>query len=78
MDSIQRRYTLGAANYYEVLIAQQQLQKTKIDLVEAQAQRLIRSIAFFQAMGGGGVENSHQQQSQEISFNPAADRKKFE
>lgn len=52
-DSTRRRYVLGAADYYEVLLAQQQSQQIRIDLAEAQAQRLLNSVAFFQAMGGG-------------------------
>lgn len=53
LESIQRRYGLGAASYYDLLIAQQQRQNTQIDLIEGQAKRLINSVAFYQAMGGG-------------------------
>jgi NodT family efflux transporter outer membrane factor (OMF) lipoprotein len=55
LESMQRRYALGAGSYFELLIAQQQLQQTRINLIEAQAQRLVDSAAFYQAMGGGGV-----------------------
>ncbi len=58
LDSMQRRYALGAASYFELLIAQQQSQQTRINLIEAQAQRLVDSAAFYQAMGGGGPSNS--------------------
>ncbi|MDR9502445.1 MAG: efflux transporter outer membrane subunit [Desulfurivibrionaceae bacterium] len=52
-ESMQRRYGLGAASYIELLTAQQQAQQTRIDLIEAQAQRLANSAALYQAMGGG-------------------------
>jgi len=44
---------LGAASYVQQLIAQQAAQQTKIDLIAAQAQRLVDSAALYQAMGGG-------------------------
>jgi NodT family efflux transporter outer membrane factor (OMF) lipoprotein len=53
LASKQRQYQLGAASYVQVLIAQQQAQQAQIDLVAAQAQRLLDSAALFQAMGGG-------------------------
>ncbi len=53
LESIQRQYRLGAASYVQLLIAQQQAQVTQIDLIEAQARRLIDSVALYQAMGGG-------------------------
>ena len=56
LESMQRRYALGAGSYFELLIAQQQSQQTRINLIEAQAQRLVDSAAFYQAMGGGGVD----------------------
>ena len=52
LASMQHQYRLGAASYVQLLIAQQQAQQTQIDLIEAQAQRLINSAAFYQAMGG--------------------------
>lgn len=55
LDSMQRRYALGAASYFELLLAQQQSQQTQIDLIGAQAQRLADGAAFYQAMGGGGL-----------------------
>ncbi|MDD2466257.1 MAG: efflux transporter outer membrane subunit [Desulfobulbus sp.] len=58
LDSMQRRYNLGAASYVELLIAQQQSQQTRINLIEAQAQRLVICAAFYQAMGGGFLRNS--------------------
>lgn len=55
LESMQRRYTLGAANYVQLLIAQQQSQQTRNNLIDAQARRLVDSAAFYQAMGGGRV-----------------------
>lgn len=51
--SIERQYALGAASYVQLLIARQQSQQTRIALIEAQADRLADSAAFYQAMGGG-------------------------
>lgn len=50
---MRRRYRLGAASYYDLLIAQQQRLQTELDLTEGQAKRLANTAAFFQAMGGG-------------------------
>ncbi len=49
----QQHYGLGAASYLELLIAQQQAQQTRINLVAAQASRLADTAALYQAMGGG-------------------------
>jgi NodT family efflux transporter outer membrane factor (OMF) lipoprotein len=49
----QKHYDLGAASYLELLIAQQQAQQTRINLVAAQASRLADTAALYQAMGGG-------------------------
>lgn len=57
LDSMRRRYALGGASYFELLIAQQQALQTRIDLIEAQARRLIDSAAFYQAMGGGAPDD---------------------
>ena len=53
LASSERRYELGAVGYYELLIAQQQSQQARFELIEAQAKRLVNSVAFYQAMGGG-------------------------
>lgn len=55
LASMLRRYELGAASYVQLLIAQQQSQQTQIDLIAAQAQRLLDSVALFEAMGGGNL-----------------------
>ncbi|MBE0501691.1 MAG: efflux transporter outer membrane subunit [Desulfuromonadales bacterium] len=52
LELMQSKYRLGAASYVQLLIAQQQAQQTQIDLIEAQVQRLVVSVAFYQAMGG--------------------------
>lgn len=53
LESMQRQYTLGAASYVQLLIAQQQSQQTRINLIETQARRLVDSAALYQAMGCG-------------------------
>jgi len=53
MNSTQRRYALGAASYLELLIAQQQAQRMRLNLIAAQTQRLVDSAALYQALGGG-------------------------
>ncbi len=53
LQSVQRQYALGAASYVQQLIAQQAAQQTRINLIAAQAQRLVDSTALYQAMGGG-------------------------
>ncbi len=55
LRSMDDRHRLGAASYIELLIAQQQAQQTRMDLIAMQAQRLADSVAFYQAMGGGLV-----------------------
>ena len=54
LDSMRRRYDLGATSYFELLTVEQQSQQTKIDLIEVQAQRFVNCAAFYQAMGAGG------------------------
>ena len=56
LESIQRRYRLGAANFYDLLVAQQQRLQTELDLIEGQAKRLVNTVAFYQAMGGGLID----------------------
>ena len=55
VKSVERQYTSGSASYLQLLIAQLQAQKTKYDLISAQAQRLTDSVALYQAMGGGAL-----------------------
>jgi len=58
LESMQRKYSLGAADYVQLLTAQQQAQQTRISLIEAQARRLADSVALYQAMGGGRTSAS--------------------
>lgn len=51
--SVERQYSHGSASYLQLLIAQLQAQRTKFELVASQAQRLIDTVALYQAMGGG-------------------------
>lgn len=53
LNSMEHRYALGAAGYYDLLIAQEHSQQTRLALIDAQARRLINSVSFYQAMGGG-------------------------
>ena len=52
LESVQNQYRLGASSYVQLLIAQKQAQQTTINLIAAQAQRLVDSTALYQAMGG--------------------------
>ncbi|HUN00651.1 MAG TPA: efflux transporter outer membrane subunit [Halothiobacillus sp.] len=51
LESVERQYQFGSASYVQLLIAQQQIQQTRIGLTAAQAQRLLDSVALYQAMG---------------------------
>jgi outer membrane protein TolC len=53
MQSVSRQYKLGAASYVQLLIAEQQAQQVRINLIAAQSQRLTNSAALYQALGGG-------------------------
>jgi NodT family efflux transporter outer membrane factor (OMF) lipoprotein len=53
LQSMQRQYALGSASYLQLLIAQQQVQQIRTDLVAAQARRLLGSAALYQAVGAG-------------------------
>lgn len=53
LQSVERQYRLGAASYVQLLIAQQQAQQTRLGLAAAQAQRLVDSVALYQAVGIG-------------------------
>src|SRR5574337_407535 len=53
LESIERQYALGTASWVQLLVARQQAQQSRINLIAAQAQRLADSAALYQAMGGG-------------------------
>lgn len=50
LQSVERQYQLGSASYLQLLIAQQQAQQTRINMVAAQVQRLVDSVALYQAL----------------------------
>jgi NodT family efflux transporter outer membrane factor (OMF) lipoprotein len=50
---VQVQYKSGAANYLQVLTAEQTYQSAAVALVKAKAQRYADSAALFQALGGG-------------------------
>ncbi len=54
LATMQRRYSLGAASYVEVLIAAQQAERAQLAVIGARADRLANSAAFYVAMGGDG------------------------
>ncbi len=57
LEAMQRRYALGTVSYVQLVIAEQQVQQTRTGLLEAQAQRIVDSASFYQAMGGGRLSN---------------------
>jgi len=54
LASERRRYTLGAASYRQVLALDQQAEQLRTTLIAAQAQRLLNTVTYYQAVGGGG------------------------
>jgi len=50
---VQVQYKSGAANYLQVLNAEQTYQSVAVALVKAKAQRYADTAALFQALGGG-------------------------
>ena len=48
-----KQYDLGYASYQMVLLAEQNFQQAKINLIQAQATRLADTAALYQALGGG-------------------------
>lgn len=57
LESMQRQYSLGTVSYIQLLVAEQQSQQTRINLIEARSRRLINSAALYQAMGGGRLSD---------------------
>jgi len=55
LQSMQRQHALGAASPLQVLIAQQQSQQIQINVIAAQAQRLIDTVVLYQAIGSGAA-----------------------
>lgn len=52
LEVTRRQLSLGAASYVELLIAQQQSQQARLNLIGAGAQRLADRIALHQSLGG--------------------------
>lgn len=53
LESVRRQFALGAASYAQVLTARQQAQQVRLSVVSARAQRLMDTVALYQAVGGG-------------------------
>ena len=53
LQSVELAIPAGAASYLQLLIAQQQAQSIRINMVAVQAQRLVDSVVLYQALGGG-------------------------
>ena len=53
LASVQRQHALGAASYVQLLVARQQAESNRSELIAARAQRLNDSAALLQALGGG-------------------------
>lgn len=58
LELVQQQHLLGAASYLQLLVAQRQVQQTRIELIAARAARLADSAALYQAMGGGVLDAS--------------------
>jgi NodT family efflux transporter outer membrane factor (OMF) lipoprotein len=58
LASVQRQHALGAASYVQVLSARQQARQVRLSLVAARAQRLVNTVALYQAVGGGGAPSA--------------------
>lgn len=58
LQSMQRRYALGNASYLQLLAAQQQAWRSRIELQAARARRLADTAALYQALGGGVLEDA--------------------
>ncbi|HEX3913497.1 MAG TPA: efflux transporter outer membrane subunit [Steroidobacteraceae bacterium] len=53
LSLVQAQYKSGAANYLQVLSAEQNYQSVAVALIKAKAQRYADTAALFQALGGG-------------------------
>lgn len=59
LELVKQEYALGAANYLEVLSAEQQAQLSSLDLISARSRRFINTVALYHAMGGGSLLQGH-------------------
>jgi len=53
------QFNVGGTSYLTLLNAQQQVQQTRIAVVQAQADRFADTVALFQALGGGWWSSDH-------------------
>ena len=53
LQLVHKQHALGAASYLQLLQAQQQTQRTRIELLELQARRIANTVVLYQAMGAG-------------------------
>lgn len=53
LESVRQQYAVGAASHLQVLTALLQVERSQVELIAARAQRLLDSVALYQAMGGG-------------------------
>lgn len=56
LQLVQNQYALGAVSYLQLLQAQQQTQRTQIELLELQARRISNTVALYQAMGASQLQ----------------------
>lgn len=56
LQLVHSQYALGAVSYLQLLQAQQQAQRTRIELLELQARRVANTVALYQAMGGSQLQ----------------------
>ena len=56
LQLVQSQYTLGGVSYLQLLQAQQQTQRTQIELLELQARRITNTVALYQAMGASQLQ----------------------
>lgn len=52
-ESVKRRHELGVTSYVELLVAEEGLRQSRLNLIAAQAQRLLDTASLHHAMGGG-------------------------
>ena len=53
LESVRQQYAIGATSHLQVLTALQQVEHNQVELIAARAQRVIDTVALYQAMGGG-------------------------
>lgn len=56
LQLVQTQHALGAVSYLQLLQAQQQVQQTRIAVLELQARRIANTVALYQAMGASQLE----------------------